>query len=748
MIEAISNEVYQERINDNENENEESMIYPTFRDERIDTFIKAEYKLSNYINALSSTITNINNLKEIILLLLNKNLQNKENEFIEYVSEYNIDIKLFLTTLFFLKRRVNLFYELKQNKITLNEFITQSKNPFLLMKLMNDETNMKTDDHNNDNDLFYELYKEEKNIVEKMCSLEANYTPNIKSFCVGINILNLHLNDAYKICKLILNSQNIADIEKDNQLHLCQKLYKIQSVGILICNLYFLGQDSIYNKGETSYEWTNIKTRMSRICDSNKRDINDTLDEINKNLSVAFCSMNRLERHLSNNSILDNSMKGALMAYYYVRKKEAKYEADKFLINPDIKICQKIWGLTENKESKKLIKIVLPHIEYRETFYIARKKDDIIDNEVINKLTNEINKYDFQIQFNDDMILNHNKNNYKIFEDEQQFKNKDTIFENDNAESVLCRSDRIKTKKELKSINKETKKLDYVKIVLTHNSHIKTPLDDENNSFFNGLLCCNINPQFSKNSNNDSIILHIHGGGFITLSPLSHENYTRKIVNHTGIPLISVDYRLSPEYSFPSALDDVYQAYTWLIENGENDLNLKINNIILLGDSAGGNLILSLTYILLIRGMRLPNMILLAYPAVKMNILPLSLSYLNSLYDPLLDYNLLSFCLRSYLGENSDEYNPFLSPLYMNPKIIKYLPKLKIYGGTADPLRDDYVEFFHKCNKAFVDCELVEFKYFPHGFLNYDYSFIMPQASKCTDIISEEIEKNVNNIIP
>ena len=159
MYEAINNEVYQERENENDNANgkEESMIYPTFRDERIEPFIKAEYKLSNYINILSSTIANINNLKEIILLLLNKNLQNKENEFIEYVSEYNIDIKHFLTTLFFLKRRVNLFYELKQNKITLNEFITQSKNPFLLMKLMNDETNMKTDDHNNDNDLFYEL---------------------------------------------------------------------------------------------------------------------------------------------------------------------------------------------------------------------------------------------------------------------------------------------------------------------------------------------------------------------------------------------------------------------------------------------------------------------------------------------------------------------------------------------------------------------------------------------------------------
>ena len=84
----------------------------------------------------------------------------------------------------------------------------------------------------------------------------------------------------------------------------------------------------------------------------------------------------------------------------------------------------------------------------------------------------------------------------------------------------------------------------------------------------------------------------------------------------------------------------------------------------------------------------------------------------------------------------------------MNPKIIKYLPKLKIYGGSADPLRDDYVEFFHKYNKAFVDCELFEFKYFPYEFLNYDYSFIMPQASIYTEIISEEIEKYVSNIIP
>ena len=70
--------------------------------------------------------------------------------------------------------------------------------------------------------------------------------------------------------------------------------------------------------------------------------------------------------------------------------------------------------------------------------------------------------------------------------------------------------------------------MDYVKIVLIHNSHIKTFLDNENHLFFNGLLCCNIDPKFSKNSNNDRSIMHIYEGGFITLSPLSHENYIKK----------------------------------------------------------------------------------------------------------------------------------------------------------------------------------------------------------------------------
>ena len=101
---------------------------------------------------------------------------------------------------------------------------------------------------------------------------------------------------------------------------------------------------------------------MKRIKVSNKKNINDTLDEMKSNLSVAFCSMSKLQSYLTNNSFIDLSMRGVFMAYYYIKKEEAKYEGDKFLINPVININQQIFILTEKKESKKFIKVMLPFI--------------------------------------------------------------------------------------------------------------------------------------------------------------------------------------------------------------------------------------------------------------------------------------------------------------------------------------------------------------------------------------------------
>lgn len=81
-----------------------------------------------------------------------------------------------------------------------------------------------------------------------------------------------------------------------------------------------------------------------------------------------------------------------------------------------------------------------------------------------------------------------------------------------------------------------------------------------------------------------------------------------------NVPIVSVDYRLAPENSFPCAIDDVWQAYNWVLKYAEDEFGIEINNIIVVGDSAGGNLILALMYLLIYNNKKLPKAVFLAYP--------------------------------------------------------------------------------------------------------------------------------------
>ena len=707
-----------------ENIDQIKIIYPIFRDKRLSNFTDYEYDETKCRNILTESINKIN---KIIEILNAKTPTFNREEFLKSLMENNINIYLLLLSLSFLEIRLKIFVEILDKKFDHDKYLNQNDQSAekLLTETLNKYPlfNSNLDQHLEEiKKVFNEIYKDEKLFLDNLLSL--NDINNLKinnSFVIGLNILNLFLNYSYENLLFISTEKNIDKIDKQTKLTTCQNLYKIQIGGSHICNLFFIDKNSIFNYNNNSKEWENMKKNMQRIVLTTEEDMENTLNKIRNNVSIALCSMNELEKLNINNYILLNTIKGAFMSFYFFRRDKALFETDKFLLNPDINVCRKLWTLTETKEAKKLIKIVLPGIKYRASFYIKRDDKDKIDKNLIKEYKAKIKEENFEV-----------KENYNSSEN-----SKDDFLNDEGSE--LKKSNIIFSKEELKIIDKKQKQLDYIKVVLIHNKEMKTVL--KNNSIIDEFLCCRVNIAGMKNKTKDSIIFQVHGGGFITLSPVTHENYTRKIVNKLGIPLLSVQYRLSPEYAFPDALDDVYQVYKWLIEYGEEDLNINLKNIILLGDSAGGNLILSLTYLLLIKGMRLPNLIVMAYPALKISINPFSLSYLNSLYDPLVDYNLLTFCLRSYVGEGNDPDDPFLSPLYMNDKIVKHLPEIKMYGATGDSLRDDYVEFLHKCLKINKKCQLKEFKYFPHGFLNYDYPFIMPQSAKITDIISEDISK-------
>lgn len=112
---------------------------------------------------------------------------------------------------------------------------------------------------------------------------------------------------------------------------------------------------------------------------------------------------------------------------------------------------------------------------------------------------------------------------------------------------------------------------------------------------------------FLQNSNfgsspRDSLVLHLHGGGYIAIKPKCHEMYLRRWASKLkGVPILSIDYSLSPESRYPVAIQEILDVYLFLMSGDSEVLSLigfHPKNIVLFGDSAGSALSVSLMNVL------------------------------------------------------------------------------------------------------------------------------------------------------
>lgn len=86
-----------------------------------------------------------------------------------------------------------------------------------------------------------------------------------------------------------------------------------------------------------------------------------------------------------------------------------------------------------------------------------------------------------------------------------------------------------------------------------------------------------------------SIVYYLHGSGYVICSPRTHRGLVARLTRHAGIGSFSLDYRMGPEYRWPSAGDDTIRGYRWLLQQG-----FDARQIIVAGDSAGGHLAMDL----------------------------------------------------------------------------------------------------------------------------------------------------------
>lgn len=180
-------------------------------------------------------------------------------------------------------------------------------------------------------------------------------------------------------------------------------------------------------------------------------------------------------------------------------------------------------------------------------------------------------------------------------------------------------------------------------------------------------------------NNNEQIIFYCHGGGYMTGSSLYARELTTKLAKHTRLRVFCFDYRLAPEFPYPAAVEDGLLAWNYILSCGYD-----AKDIVVAGDSAGGNLALVLTLLLREQNRKLPKNLVLFSPWTDMTSSGKSY-HAKELVDPVLTTEYISKAVSCYL-EDTPACSPYVSPLFAD---FNGFPPVYIQVGTNEILLDD-----------------------------------------------------------
>ena len=202
------------------------------------------------------------------------------------------------------------------------------------------------------------------------------------------------------------------------------------------------------------------------------------------------------------------------------------------------------------------------------------------------------------------------------------------------------------------------------------------------------------------------VILYCHGGGYSTGSMVYARTLTTKLAESTSMDVFCFNYRLAPEFPYPAACEDAMAAWDHLMQFGYG-----ARDVIVAGDSAGGNLALSLVLRLKVQGRLLPRGLVLLSPWTDLTASGKSYAAKAGL-DPVLDPEYLQRMTRNYAQEQ-DLSDPLISPLFGD---FEGFPPVYIQVGDNEMLLSDAVNLHKKLVKANVPVKIDVYKGMWHVF--------------------------------
>lgn len=234
------------------------------------------------------------------------------------------------------------------------------------------------------------------------------------------------------------------------------------------------------------------------------------------------------------------------------------------------------------------------------------------------------------------------------------------------------------------------------------------------------------------------VVMYYHGGGFVFGDLEVVDKVARCIAKGTEAAVVSVGYRKAPEFKFPTAHLDAYQALIWVFENSKF-LNLNQSRIAVMGDSAGGNIATVVSHIA--RDLDGPEIKYqaLVYPLVDpAGEYPSKTKYGEGY---LLTTAALGWFAGHYLNSPGDEVvHPYMTPLKAK---LAGLPPTTIITAEYDPLTDEGEAYASALRKAGVEVNYYMFPGMVHGF--FWMKGVINKTGSAFKLVNEKLKAALNN---
>jgi epsilon-lactone hydrolase len=219
------------------------------------------------------------------------------------------------------------------------------------------------------------------------------------------------------------------------------------------------------------------------------------------------------------------------------------------------------------------------------------------------------------------------------------------------------------------------------------------------------------------------VVLYLHGGGFYMSSPVEHRALTWRLSRACSRAVLAIDYRKAPDHRFPAWVDDAIAAYRHLLQGGH-----RAQDIVVSGDSAGGNIALALVHRIRREGLPMPEALVLFSPWADL-LCEADSFRTNRLRDSMFDADSVR-ALGRYLTRGCDARDPEVSPAYAD---FRGFPRMLVLAGSTEVFLDDARNVVRRAHQAGVAAELYVFRHMPHVFPIF--AAYVPRAKAAFDLV-------------